>query len=69
LSYVRMVGSGRNRTSCPKGLRLQRSGGTSLPLLALPELVAGPGVAPGSMRLMRPHGSLTDLPAAMAVAG
>src|SRR5262249_31873503 len=27
------------------------------------ELVAGPGVAPGSTRLMRPRGSLTDLPA------
>src|SRR5215831_17860513 len=26
-----LVGNGRNRTSCPKGLRLQRSDGTSLP--------------------------------------
>src|SRR5262245_52503061 len=35
-SYVRMVGNGRNRTSCPKGPRLQRSDGTSLSLLAFP---------------------------------
>src|SRR5215510_8554399 len=35
-SYARMVGNGRNRTSCPKGLRLQRSDGTSLSLLAFP---------------------------------
>jgi hypothetical protein len=33
-----MVGSGRNRTSCQKGLRLQRSDGTSLSLFALPGL-------------------------------
>lgn len=33
----RMVGNGRNRTSCPKGLRLQRSGGTSLPLWHSPK--------------------------------
>jgi hypothetical protein len=32
-----MVGSGRNRTSCPKGLRLRRSDGTSLSLMALPD--------------------------------
>ena len=32
-----LVGSGRNRTSCPKGLRLQRSDGTSLSLPALPD--------------------------------
>ena len=32
-----LVGSGRNRTSCPKGLRLQRSDGTSLSLFALPD--------------------------------
>ena len=35
-SYARMVGNGRNRTSCPKGPRLQRSDGTSLSLLAFP---------------------------------
>jgi hypothetical protein len=34
--YDRLVGSGWNRTSCPKGLRLRRSDGTSLSLLALP---------------------------------
>jgi hypothetical protein len=34
----KVVGSGRNRTSCQKGLRLQRSDGTSLSLFALPEL-------------------------------
>jgi hypothetical protein len=33
---INLVGSGWNRTSCPKGLRLQRSDGTSLSLLALP---------------------------------
>ena len=31
-----LVGSGRKRTSCPRGLRLRRSDGTSLSLLALP---------------------------------
>ena len=35
----RMVESGRNRTSCPKGLRLQRSDGTSLSLLHFPYLM------------------------------
>jgi hypothetical protein len=65
LSYSRMVGSGRNRTSCPQGPRLQRGDGTSLSLLHFPELVAGPGVAPSRSRLMRPRGFLTDLPAQM----
>ena len=46
-SYVRMVGSGRNRTSCPQGPRLQRGDGTGLSLWHFPCLVAGPGVAPG----------------------
>lgn len=36
LSYGRLVGGGRNRTSCPQGSRLQRDDGTSLSLLALP---------------------------------
>ena len=38
-----LVGSGRNRTSCPKGLRLQRSDGTSLSLLALPDSILRSG--------------------------
>src|SRR5215470_1956166 len=33
-----LVGNGRNRTSCPKGPRLQRSDGTSLSLLAFPSI-------------------------------
>src|SRR5262245_16507076 len=37
-SYARMVGNGRNRTSCPKGPRLQRGDGTSLSLLAFPSI-------------------------------
>jgi hypothetical protein len=35
-SKSELVGSGRNRTSCPKGPRLQRGDGTSLSLPALP---------------------------------
>ena len=35
----------------------------SFPAMVQVKLVAGPGVAPGSTRLMRPRGSLTDLPA------
>ena len=39
-----LVGSGRNRTSCPKGPRLQRGDGTSLSLWHFPYLVAAPGL-------------------------
>jgi hypothetical protein len=50
LQKSKLVGSGRNRTACPKGPRLQRGDGTSLSLPALPDrfihLVAGIGVEP-----------------------
>ena len=44
-----LVGSGRNRTSCPKGPRLQRGDGTSLSLWHFPLLVIWLR-APGSHR-------------------
>ena len=62
-SYVRMVGSGRNRTSCPKGPRLQRGDGTGLSLMALPVFGCGPRDCTEPSRLMRSRGFLTDLPA------
>jgi len=65
LSYSRMVGSGRNRTSCPQGPRLQRGDGTSLPLWHFPLIGCGPRGCTGPSRLMRPRGFLTDLPAQM----
>jgi hypothetical protein len=61
LSYSRMVG--RDRVERPQ----HRGGAFTAPWArqcpACPRLVAGRGVAPRSMRLMRPLGSLTDRPA------
>ncbi len=58
-----LVGNGRNRTSCPKGPRLQRGDGTSPVLIALPIFGCGSRGCTGPSRLMRPRGFLTDLPA------
>jgi len=73
LSYSRMVGSGRNRTSCPQGPRLQRGDGTSLSLWHFPnerpftavfsQIGCGPRGCTERSRRMRPRGFLTDLPA------
>ena len=62
-SYVRMVGSGRNRTSCPQGPRLRRGDGTSLSLWHFPCLFFVP---PGMHRAVAAYETawlLIDLPA------
>jgi hypothetical protein len=62
-SYVRIDGGQPwNRTRQAQRRRLYRP--AQSPDLTLPlDLVADPGVAPGSTRLMRPPGYLTDRPA------
>ena len=57
-----VVGSGRNRTSCPQGPRLQRGDGTSLSLWHV-SFGCGPRGCTGPSRRMRPRGFLADLPA------
>ena len=65
-SYVRMVGSGRNRTSCPKGTAFTARRRHQPVLMTLPVFGCGPRGCTGPSRRMRPRGFLTDLPAQRA---
>jgi hypothetical protein len=67
LSYVRVVGRDRFERPQHKGGAFTAPWARQCP--ACPRLVAGRGVAPRSQRLMRPRGSLTDLPAARMADG